>query len=44
MIHSSSISVDFVNVVKYLYRSQETNTCSKSTMEALEKGVKYIQS
>ena len=37
------LTVKLPNVVIYLYLSQKTNTCSKSSLEAVGKNVEYIQ-
>ena len=33
-----------INDLRYLYIPQPAFTCSKSTIETLEQGVKYVQS
>ena len=36
--------VEFLVIARFSYTTQQTFTCSKSTIETLEKGVKYDQS
>ena len=36
--------VRLIKIKSIIKRSQETNTCSNSTIETLKKGVKYVQS
>ena len=45
MQHSSNVSdIKYWPKATYIYLTHQTFSCSKSTKEILEKGVKYIQS